>query len=349
MKLRHSLRLLLLLLTAGLLLSPGVARADDIEVELDGVVGKKATPVLTLVIRRKVRRLSVELKSEQGGQASFSRKIVPRGSRLKIPLQAPRGRHDWSGTLAVSFADGGEGEMPLSFVTSNEGPLKLSARGTRERLLGGELEFGVDRLPVKATVKVSGLGGETLTEHTQSYTADEDAAALKIVWTVPEKAKEVVKIALRVEDESGWHDGIAYFPWQVVIPHEEVNFASGKSQLVKAEAPKLEAVLDQIQAMARRYGSTGDATLWIAGHTDTVAAPDLNLALSEARARAIGLFFRRRGVKLPMRYRGFGETALAVETPDETDEARNRRAEYVIAAEDPYAGRAVGGSWKHLK
>ncbi len=335
----------------------GLARpalADDIEIELKGVVGRKQTPVLTVVVRRKVRRLEVTLTSEQGGQASFSRRVIPRGGRVKIPLQAPRGRHQWSGALSVTFADGGEGEMPLSFVTSNEGPLQLKAGGTRETLLAGELAFSVDRLPVRAKLTVSGLGGKVLVEHEQSY-ADGEAGDvkddLKIVWTVPAAMaqEEIVKIELRVEDESGWHNGIAYFPWQVVIPHEEIAFASGKSEITKAEAPKLSSVLEKIREMARKYGSTGDATLWVAGHTDTVAAPDFNLTLSQARAKAIGLYFRRHGIRLPIRYRGFGESALAVETPDNTDEAANRRAEYVIAAEDPYAGRALGGAWRPLR
>jgi len=346
---RSSRSLFLLLPVLLALALPGAARADDIEVQLDGVVGRKKTPTLTLLVHRKVRSLLLELKSEQGGHASLSRRVVPRGGKVRVPLQATRGFHRWSGTLSVVFADGGEGEMPLAFVTSNAGPLELKARGARESLLAGELAFGVDRLPVKAKLSVSGLGGQVLVEHEQSYTEEETADDLKIVWTVPEGAGEIVKIELRVEDEAGWHNGIAYFPWQVVIPHEEVIFASGKAEIVKEEAPKLESVLEQIREMARKYGSTGDATLWIAGHTDTVAAPDFNLKLSEARALAIGRYFRSKGIRLPIRYRGFGESALAVSTPDETDEARNRRAEYVIAAEDPYAARAVGGTWKMLR
>ncbi|MDF1564114.1 MAG: OmpA family protein [Deltaproteobacteria bacterium] len=346
---RHPRSLLLIVLLALTLLLPAAARADDIDVELDGVVGKKKTPVLTLRVNRKVKSLQLELTSEQGGRASLQRRIVPAGGKLRIPLQATRGLHRWSGTLSVAFADGGDGEMPLSFTTSNAGPLELKARGEREKLLAGELEFGVDRLPVKARVSVSGLGGTVLAEQEQSFGEGDDASALKIVWTVPEGAGEIVKIELKVEDEVGYHNGIAYFPWQVVIPHEEVIFASGKSEITAEEAPKLEAVLEQIREMARKYGSTGDATLWIAGHTDTVAAPDFNQKLSEARALAIGRYFTRKGITLPIRYRGFGESALAVATPDETDEAANRRAEYVIAAEDPYVGRAVSGSWKKLR
>jgi hypothetical protein len=34
-------------------------------------------------------------------------------------------------------------------------------------------------------------------------------------------------------------------------------------------------------------------------------------------------------------YEGFGEEALLVSTPDETDEPKNRRAEYILSIDDP--------------
>jgi hypothetical protein len=40
-------------------------------------------------------------------------------------------------------------------------------------------------------------------------------------------------------------------------------------------------------------------------------------------------------VRLPIFYEGFGEQSPRVATPDETAEPRNRRAEYIIAVEDP--------------
>ena len=36
-----------------------------------------------------------------------------------------------------------------------------------------------------------------------------------------------------------------------------------------------------------------------------------------------------------MRFEGFGEEALMVSTNDETAESKNRRAEYIIAIDDP--------------
>jgi outer membrane protein OmpA-like peptidoglycan-associated protein len=84
-----------------------------------------------------------------------------------------------------------------------------------------------------------------------------------------------------------------------------------------------------------RYGRFASLRLYILGHTDTVGATEANRELSLQRARSIAAYFRKRGVRLPIFYEGFGEQAPRVVTPDETAEAANRRAEYIIAVEDP--------------
>ena len=84
-----------------------------------------------------------------------------------------------------------------------------------------------------------------------------------------------------------------------------------------------------------------------AGHGTRQA--DYNLGLSQKRALSIARRFRKMGFRYPIFYQGFGERGLKVPTPDETDEPRNRRAEYVLAAEPPpidVPGAAT--RWKRL-
>jgi outer membrane protein OmpA-like peptidoglycan-associated protein len=89
--------------------------------------------------------------------------------------------------------------------------------------------------------------------------------------------------------------------------------------------------------------------LFIAGHTDTVAAADYNRELSRARARAIAGYFRGRGLRIQIRCAGLGEDAPLVATPDETDEPKNRRAEYIVAVEPPPIRNAgVEPRWEAL-
>ena len=66
-----------------------------------------------------------------------------------------------------------------------------------------------------------------------------------------------------------------------------------------------------------------------------MGAPAYNLALSQRRAQSIAAWFRKRGLRLPVLYEGFGELAPLVGTPDQTDEPRNRRVDYILAVEDP--------------
>ena len=64
-------------------------------------------------------------------------------------------------------------------------------------------------------------------------------------------------------------------------------------------------------------------------------------------AKTIAGWFRSRGFNGEIRYQGFGEGALAVATADETNELRNRRAKYVLAAEEPArSGDIPRSQWK---
>ena len=73
------------------------------------------------------------------------------------------------------------------------------------------------------------------------------------------------------------------------------------------------------------------------GHTDSVGDPASNRKLSFNRAKAIAGYFRARGLSLPIYYVGMGEDAPAVDAPDETDEPRNRRAQYIVSVDAPAA------------
>jgi outer membrane protein OmpA-like peptidoglycan-associated protein len=145
----------------------------------------------------------------------------------------------------------------------------------------------------------------------------------------------VLKISVKGIDQSGFFGGVDLFPWRVDIPHEEVNFRSGSFDVDPPEASKLEASYKLIDDAIKKYGKLATIKLFVAGHTDTVGDNASNKTLSNNRARALGRWFRKRGVKIPIEYAGFGEDTLLVETPDETDQVKNRRAEYIVAVDPP--------------
>jgi len=69
----------------------------------------------------------------------------------------------------------------------------------------------------------------------------------------------------------------------------------------------------------------------IEGHTDTVGTPDANKALSEQRADAVAQYLESKfGIQSNRLVTvGVGEADLAVPTPDQTPELRNRRVHIV--------------------
>ena len=103
---------------------------------------------------------------------------------------------------------------------------------------------------------------------------------------------------------------------------DDVQFATKKSQL----SPKAEVML---QALANRMERQPGATLDIEGHTDNVGSSSDNLALSEARARAVKEFLTAHGVESTrLSAVGFGESQPKTDNGTEAGRSANRRTEF---------------------
>lgn len=89
-------------------------------------------------------------------------------------------------------------------------------------------------------------------------------------------------------------------------------------------------ILEAIAGAAKRRGA---APIEVNGYADTVGRKAYNQKLSEARAQAVASELASNGVDAArIRPQGFGETELAVPTPDSVDEAKNRRVVVRIAS-----------------
>ena len=87
--------------------------------------------------------------------------------------------------------------------------------------------------------------------------------------------------------------------------------------------PEAQAALDDIIFDIRDRDLAGIVS---AGHTDTAGPPDYNMGLSEKRAETVATELVTAGIPAEIVViEAFGETDLAVPTPDNTPEQANRR------------------------
>ena len=206
-----------------------------------------------------------------------------------------------------------------------------------------------------AAKKTAGVLGDDLALNAEQVSGVRADRELYVVWAVAKGSVRnkliLVPAALAIS---------AFLPWAVTpllmvgglflcyegfekVAHtllqrredDEAHHAAHRAALVQSREELLAVAKDKIQGAIQKYGKLATIKLFIAGHTDTVSDAAYNRTLSNDRARAIGRWFKQRGVGIPIRFAGFGEDVLLVQTPDETDEPRNRRAEYIVAVDPP--------------
>jgi outer membrane protein OmpA-like peptidoglycan-associated protein len=115
-------------------------------------------------------------------------------------------------------------------------------------------------------------------------------------------------------------------PAQKLSADLTVQFATGSAELT----PQATRVLDELgKALTSRDLSA--YRFRIAGHTDTVGTPEMNKALSDQRAAAVAAYLESKfGVPAArLETVGMGEADLAVATPPQTPEPRNRRVQVI--------------------
>jgi outer membrane protein OmpA-like peptidoglycan-associated protein len=230
-------------------------------------------------------------------------------------------------------------------------PLRVEVDKAKVDLKQHRLELRVSRPATKLKITVVGDSGATLADEEENITGRGAGTPLVVTWS-PSSDEAVATIDVRVTDAQGAWVGVQISPWFVAIPHEDVNFKTDHADIEDAETPKLEAAFAKLNEVLAKDAAHGrqhpGITLFIAGHTDTVGNAAYNLKLSQARARAIAAWFRKRGVRMPIAFEGFGETALAVSTADNVDEPRNRRVDYVLSDEPPRYGGGLAPAWRRI-
>jgi len=253
--------------------------------------------------------------------------------------------------LALGTARAGAGPSTVLAETRPEVPLaetfgkKLTITIDKSKvdLDRHRLTIHVNRPTKRVEYKVYDDIGAVLAEEVKEQEGKAMTGDVELSWKAGSDTK-VGKIEVTAFDlEDNWV-AVALVPWSLSIPHEEVNFETARHDIRDSEGPKLTQSLEVIRTALETYKDLGRIQLFIAGHTDTVGKPAYNLELSRRRAQAIARWFVDNGVGVPVAYFGFGESKLLVATPDNTDEPRNRRVDYILSVELP---SNVG--WSYLK
>lgn len=326
---------------------PRDARAEAVKLQMLTRVPTGERPRVRFLIQERVDRLEVELTRDDGKVVKAEYGPLAPGSARDLVLDGDPGIHRYGGRITVQRG-GTSRDSTFSLETVVAPRLEVAVDKARVDLGARKLEVRLSRPAGRIEVRVfASTGGAPLAEEVHDFSGRPAGEPLEVTWPAPGHEAEIGRIDLRVSDEQGFFQGLSLYPWSVHIPHEEVAFATDSAAIAPSEAPKLDKSLGLIGAALARHKEIGPIKLFIAGHTDTVGNAAYNLKLSQRRAQAIAAWFRKRGLRLPIFFEGFGEHAPLVATPDERDEPRNRRVDYILAVEEPaLKATHFRASWK---
>jgi outer membrane protein OmpA-like peptidoglycan-associated protein len=116
-------------------------------------------------------------------------------------------------------------------------------------------------------------------------------------------------------------------PWTQSRADHEIDYEIADRVLFRNDSAELGDHADRvIAALAAEARDHRGASIVVDGYTDTTGTPDHNLDLSRERAQTVASALMKEGVNdRRIETHGFGETRLAVPTPDQVSEPRNRR------------------------
>jgi len=281
------------------------------------------------------------------GRTYRVRDIEPGTEKLIVIAQKP-GTVKYRGRLSVDFGEGQVGDMPIEFALTVLAPLKLEVPADSFDAAAKKLTLKADRPLSKVEYSVIADTGAVLDEGIMEIRKNGFNRTVFMKWAGKEGT--IIRIDIKAWDTNGAFSQMELSPWHVDVEHEEVTFPSGSAAITEDEKPKLDAAYEHIKEKIAMYGKLVKLNLYIVGYTDTVGPKDSNRDLSQRRARSIAGYFRKKGFSFPVYFQGFGEEVLAVPTADETDEAKNRRALYLLGGDyKPTGSEIPRANWKLLK
>jgi len=337
----HALGLAVLLATAAVGWPAAAACAQDVALPVqvhvhDMVNLPRESPQITVTATDPVQSLVVTIT--EGGRGVLRRSLgrMRQNASRVLGWRAQPGVHQYTIALSGRVA-AGTARTQLDVPVTVMRPLVIDVRRETIDLEERVIRFRVNNPAGHAQLTIVSDGGVTLSDADTDLHGAAPGQTLEVRW--PAQTATIARMNLRVYDVSDSWGEYEVTPFSVEIPHDDVVFPTAQWDIPPGERGKLDVAYDRILAAIHEHGRDLVARLYVAGHTDTVGSPADNMQLSQRRAMSIARYFRQRGgITLPILARGFGESAPAVRTPDNTDEPRNRRAQYILSAQPPASG-----------
>ncbi len=322
----------------------GPAQAQRVGYRLQNRVAVGVKPSIILEAGEDMQKIELVLTRQDGQSQRFERKNLKAGQEIEFSFIQAEGTSKYTAAIKM-WTKAGQSATTFDFDAVVARRVTVKVLKDKTDVDARRVTLQSDGLMTSAELEVSGEAG-LIASRKIDLSSVAAGVPFEVTW---EGEGAASRINIKVHDPAGFWVGLELIPFSVDIPHEEVVFDSGKSTFAEAEARKLDATLKLLMAEIEKYGSDLEINLYVAGYTDTVGGADANVALSFARARAISAWFRQKGLHIPIYFQGFGEGVLAVQTADEVDEARNRRALYILGSQSPpTSGQIPRADWRHL-
>jgi len=348
-----TLRPVVAVLASALVLSltvPAAQASDNLGLGIRSVTAGKKLPAILLQPAAPVKSVVIVLTDTKTKKTvKLKAKRLKTGQRKELLIKHKPGQHSWQAAGTVIWGDGSKETFKTTFTTTRVGKLLVNITSEDVDMDTRLLQFRATNPVKKAALKVVGEGGKVFGESEEDYEDTAPGQTLKFDWSSVEAKGDILYMDLKVWDVANFWVTIRITPFTIEIPHDDVEFASGSSAIRKSEAPKLQNTMKHINEALAKHGTLLQLKLFVAGYTDTVSDRAYNKQLSAQRARSICAWFRRNGLKIPLYYQGFGEDVLAVPTPDNTPEPKNRRALYILSSQTPGTSKQIpSNKWKKL-
>ena len=302
--------------------------------------------ILTVSADDLVEQLRVEITSDRGGTQSATRASLEQGDVWTLEFPAPTVTTTYTVVTTGLFA-GMEGAMEFSFPVEVAAPLEFDVDTSTYDRDAHSFVMRMNQPAGHADILVRGDRGEVLAQRTVTFDGQPANTPLPVQWS--QGPGNVMTIEVTAHSTDGVWASRRYIPWYAEFEPIYINFATGSADVPESDFAMLRERLAELVDMATRVSEHIEVQLYVAGYTDTVGSPADNQRLSEARAQSIGRWVQAQGWSLPVSFQGFGEDVLAIDTADNVDESRNRRALFILGTADfPTSADVPRTRWRRL-